>query len=60
MLFQGSIGRTDLLGSDHARVIDTLQNVIMRLPDEMIVYPGHGPETTIGFEKKTNPFLLGI
>ena len=60
VLFQGSIGRTDLLGSDHGQMMDTLKNVIMKLPDDAIVHPGHGPETTIGAEKQTNPFLLQI
>ena len=60
VLFQGSIGRTDLMGADHGQMMDTLKNVIMKLPDDMVVYSGHGPETTIGAEKKTNPFLLQL
>lgn len=60
VLFQGSIGRTDLPGSNHQHMIDTLSNVIMKLPDDMIAYPGHGPETTIGREKRSNPFLLEL
>ncbi|MFQ5512618.1 MAG: MBL fold metallo-hydrolase [Candidatus Krumholzibacteriia bacterium] len=60
VLFQGSIGRTDLLGADHAQMMRTLENVIMKLPDDMVVHSGHGPETTIGAEKETNPFLLQL
>lgn len=57
VLFQGSIGRTDLSGADHDVMMNTLENVIMKLPDDMIVYSGHGPPTTIGREKQSNPFL---
>ncbi len=60
VLFQGSIGRTDLPGANHATMMSTLKNVIMELPDDMIVYSGHGPATTIGAEKATNPFLLSL
>jgi glyoxylase-like metal-dependent hydrolase (beta-lactamase superfamily II) len=56
VLFQGSIGRTDLPGGDHAAMMQTLRR-FLPMPDDMIVYPGHGPETTIGAEKKWNPFL---
>jgi glyoxylase-like metal-dependent hydrolase (beta-lactamase superfamily II) len=57
VLFRGSIGRTDLPGADHHLMMRTLKDVIMRFPDAMVVYSGHGPETTIGIEKRTNPFL---
>jgi len=60
VLFNGSIGRTDLPGSDHRQMINTLQNVIMALPDDALSYSGHGPETTIAHEKQTNPFLLQL
>jgi glyoxylase-like metal-dependent hydrolase (beta-lactamase superfamily II) len=60
VLFRGSIGRTDLFGSDHTQMIDTLRDFILPLPDDMVVYPGHGQTTTIGLEKRTNPFLLQI
>lgn len=60
VLFRGSIGRTDLPGANHETMIETLRDVIMKLPDDMIAYPGHGPETTIGFEKQSNPFLIGL
>lgn len=60
VLFQGSIGRTDLLGASHRQMMETLKNVILALPDETVVYCGHGPETTIGVERRTNPFLLDV
>lgn len=60
VLFRGSIGRTDLFGADHSVMMATLRDVIMKLPDDMIAYSGHGPETTIGLEKRTNPFLVGL
>jgi hydroxyacylglutathione hydrolase len=60
VLFQGSIGRTDLFGANHRTMMATLKNVVMQLPDAMVVYPGHGPETTIGREKRSNPFLLEL
>lgn len=56
-LFQGSIGRTDLPGGDHETLIQAIQTVLFKLPDDVIVYPGHGPSTTIGFEKLNNPFV---
>jgi glyoxylase-like metal-dependent hydrolase (beta-lactamase superfamily II) len=60
VLFHGSIGRTDLYGSDHAVMMMTLKNVIMKLPDDMVAYSGHGPKTTVGHEKATNPFLTTL
>jgi hydroxyacylglutathione hydrolase len=59
LLFAGSIGRTDLPGGDHAAMLDSLART-MTLPDEVIVLPGHGQQTTIGDERATNPFLTGI
>jgi glyoxylase-like metal-dependent hydrolase (beta-lactamase superfamily II) len=56
-LFQGSIGRTDLPGGDYAQLIDSIERQLLVLPDETVVYPGHGPATTIGQERRTNPFL---
>lgn len=57
VLFYGSIGRTDLPGGDHQTLIDGIKKKLFALPDDFKVYTGHGPETTIGYEKKTNPFL---
>ncbi|TCT26962.1 glyoxylase-like metal-dependent hydrolase (beta-lactamase superfamily II) [Melghiribacillus thermohalophilus] len=56
-LFQGSIGRTDLPGGDHAGLLESIQKKILYLPDETVVYPGHGPKTTVGQERMSNPFL---
>jgi hydroxyacylglutathione hydrolase len=56
-LFAGSIGRTDLWGGSLDRIMDSLRTKLMGLPDETIVYPGHGPVTTIGQERHLNPFL---
>lgn len=57
VLFRNSIGRTDLPGGDHETLLRSISSQIYTLPDETVVYPGHGPATTIGFEKKTNPFI---
>jgi len=57
VLFQGSIGRTDLHGGDYDTLISSIQNKILPLADETIVYSGHGPSTTIGVEKRSNPYL---
>ena len=56
VLFYNSIGRTDLPGGNHDLLIASIHTKLFTLPDNVRVYPGHGPETTIGFEKKTNPF----
>src|SRR5437763_5777087 len=56
-LFAGSIGRTDLWGGSMEEIMDSLRSKLMQLPDETIVHPGHGPTTTIGRERETNPFL---
>ena len=58
-LFAGSIGRTDLPGGDHATLIDSIRTVLFAFGDDAEVYPGHGPKTTIGQERRTNPFLVG-
>jgi glyoxylase-like metal-dependent hydrolase (beta-lactamase superfamily II) len=55
-LFAGSIGRTDLPGGSHRQLVDSMRDRVMTLEDEVAVLPGHGPETTIGRERKTNPF----
>lgn len=57
VLFAGSIGRTDLPGGDHKLLIRGIQEKILALPDETTVLPGHGPTTTIGEERRNNPFL---
>ncbi len=56
-LFQGSIGRTDLPGGNYQQLIENLRNKIMTLPDNYMVLPGHGESSTIGDERKYNPFL---
>ncbi len=56
-LFQGSIGRTDLPGGDHRQLIASIRDSFLVLPDETRVLSGHGPDTTVGFERETNPFL---
>ena len=57
VLFYGSIGRTDLPGGSFEQLTNNIKTKLLTLPDETIVYCGHGPETSIGFEKKNNPFL---
>ncbi len=56
-LFAGSIGRTDLPGGSYKKIMESLHGPVMALPDETIVVPGHGPLTTIGEERDSNPFL---
>lgn len=58
-LFAGSIGRTDLWGGSFEEIMQSLHGKLLALPEETIVYPGHGYATTIGRERETNPFLLG-
>jgi hydroxyacylglutathione hydrolase len=60
VLFYNSIGRTDLPGGNHATLIESIHHKLFTLPDDVTVYPGHGPETTIGFEKRTNPYCAVI
>lgn len=59
-LFYGSIGRTDLTGGDHAEMQNSLREKILTLPDDVVVLPGHGQQTSIGREKATNPYLLEL
>jgi glyoxylase-like metal-dependent hydrolase (beta-lactamase superfamily II) len=59
LLFAGSIGRSDLPGGDHQQILRSLARTLT-LPDEVVVLPGHGPQTTIGDERRTNPFLTGM
>jgi hydroxyacylglutathione hydrolase len=59
VLFAGSIGRTDLPGGDFDTLIASIERELLSLPDATIVYTGHGPETTVGHERRSNPFLTG-
>ncbi len=59
VLFQGGIGRSDLPGGDHDTLIRSIKEKLLVLPPDVTVYSGHGPETTIGEEKRSNPFLTG-
>jgi glyoxylase-like metal-dependent hydrolase (beta-lactamase superfamily II) len=58
VLFQNSIGRTDLPGGSHEDLVRNIKEKLFKLPEDVKVYPGHGPETTIGEEMKFNPFLV--
>jgi hydroxyacylglutathione hydrolase len=60
LLFAGSIGRTDLPGGDYQTILASLARVCLPLPDETVVLSGHGPQTTIGAERASNPFLAGL
>jgi glyoxylase-like metal-dependent hydrolase (beta-lactamase superfamily II) len=60
LLFAGSIGRTDLPGGDTDEMMRSLARTVLTLDDDVVVLPGHGPETTIGRERATNPFLRGL
>ncbi|WP_159636616.1 MBL fold metallo-hydrolase [Sphingobacterium composti Ten et al. 2007 non Yoo et al. 2007] len=59
VLFRNSIGRSDLPGGDHQTLLDSITTRIFTLAEDTEVFPGHGPSTTIGFEKETNPFVRG-
>ncbi len=59
-IFERSIGRTDLYGGDYDRLLLSITNQLLTLPDDTVIYPGHGPATTIGAERRHNPFLLGV
>ena len=59
-LFKGSIGRTDLPGGNLRQILTSIKEKLLTLEDDTIVYPGHGPKTTIGVEKLTNQFLRGL
>lgn len=60
VLFAGSIGRTDLPGGDHRAMLTSLRTKVLTLTDDTVVLPGHGPTTTIGRERATNPYLLQL
>ena len=59
-LFCGSIGRTDLPGGSLQKLIDSIKSKLLTRGDEYAVFPGHGPASTIGEEKKNNPFLIEV
>lgn len=56
-LFQGSIGRTDFIGGDFGEIINSIKSKLLPLNDDVVVYPGHGPKSTIGYEKRNNMYL---
>ena len=56
VLFRGSVGRTDLPGGNHETLINSIQQKLFVLPDDVVVYPGHGSTTTLGVEKISNPY----
>lgn len=56
-LFADSIGRTDLPGGSHDQLLESIRTRLFTLPDDVVVYPGHGPDTTIGHEKRCNPYF---
>ncbi len=56
-IFQGSVGRTDLPGGNHSQLLRSITSRILTLPDDVKIYPGHGPSTTVGYEKDHNPFI---
>ncbi|MCH9028414.1 MAG: MBL fold metallo-hydrolase [Bacteroidetes bacterium] len=58
VLFKEGIGRTDLLGGDYETLINSIRSKLFTLPDEVVIYPGHGDDSTIGYEKLHNPFLV--
>ena len=60
VVFAGSIGRTDLPGGDYHQLMRSIQFKVLTLPDRTVVYPGHGPATTVGEERRHNPFLAGL
>jgi glyoxylase-like metal-dependent hydrolase (beta-lactamase superfamily II) len=60
VLFAGSIGRTDLPGGDHPAMLASLRSKVLTLPDDALVLPGHGPATTVGRERSTNPYLTPL
>jgi glyoxylase-like metal-dependent hydrolase (beta-lactamase superfamily II) len=60
VLFAGSIGPTDLPGGDHDAMLASLRRVILPAPDDLVVLPGHGPQSTIGQERATNPYLRSL
>ncbi|HVH12301.1 MAG TPA: MBL fold metallo-hydrolase [Longimicrobium sp.] len=60
VIFNGSIGRTDLFGGDLATLMRSIREQVLTLPDETTLHTGHGPDTTVGHERRTNPFVTGV
>jgi hydroxyacylglutathione hydrolase len=59
VIFQGAIGRADLVGGDFYQLMESIRQQVLSLPDDTRLLTGHGPETTVGWERRTNPFLVG-
>ena len=59
VIFKGSVGRTDLPGGNPNELMNSIRQNILPLPDSTTIYPGHGPETTLGYERENNPFITG-
>jgi hydroxyacylglutathione hydrolase len=59
VVFQGAIGRSDLMGGDFYQLMESIRTQVLTLPDDTRLLSGHGPETTVGWERRTNPFLVG-
>jgi glyoxylase-like metal-dependent hydrolase (beta-lactamase superfamily II) len=57
VIFQGSIGRTDLPGGDYETLINSINSRVITLPDETVLFTGHGPQSTVGIERQFNPFI---
>jgi len=60
VVFMGSIGRTDLPGGDYRQLMQSIREQVLTLPDNTVLYPGHGPATTVGHERVSNPFLIPL
>ena len=60
VVFACSVGRTDLPGCSHKALMDSIERAILTLPDDTVIFPGHGPRSTVGYERETNPFLRGL
>lgn len=60
VIFAGSIGRTDLPGGDLATLMRSIREQVLTLPDETVLHTGHGPDTTVGHERRTNPYVTGV
>lgn len=59
-IFRESVGRVDLPGGNREKLLDSLNNKLLALPDDYILFPGHGPRTTVGYEKSANPYISGL